>query len=337
MADDIEILNEADELADQRDLAEWRIAAGGLDLLGRIDPERPIPWIPGAERIIKRGERQTWVANFGEGKTQAAVMLAAQVCEAGGRVAYVDVENDEEEMAERFQPIFDAWGAWDAWRLRGTYLPRLNLALVLQSDELIESWVKAVWPVDLLILDSWTRILGQFDLDENSNRDITRFMHLMVDPLKDKGKAIVILDNTGNDGKRNRGAVSKVATVEAAYKVSGGKAITPTKHGELKLTKTRSRSGRIAQVVKGAAGDGEFVRLTAAETEQQDSKVEGRRLLVKQMLYDRRDEEFTTDQVAAAVGSHPKTVGRDLSALESDGTVALRKEGNTRLWSAVSQ
>jgi hypothetical protein len=333
VADDIQ---EADELADQTDLSEWRKASGGLDLLTRIDPDRPIPWVPGAERIIKRGERQTWVANYGEGKTQAAVLLAVQVAAAGGRVAYVDVENDEEEMAERFQPIFDAWDAWDAWRLRGTYLPRLDLAPVLASEQLLKGWVEAVWPVDLLILDSWTRILSQFDLDEDSNRDITRFMRLMVDPLHDHGKAVLILDNTGHDGKRNRGAVSKVSTVEAAYRVSGGKAIAPDRHGELKLTRTRSRSGKLAEVVKGAAGGGEFVRLAPAEAEQ-DSKVEGRRLLVKQVLYDRRGDEFTTDQVAAAVGHHPKTVGRDLSAMESDGTVVLRKQGNTRYWAAVSQ
>jgi hypothetical protein len=334
MSDDFE----AEELHALAPLGEWRKAQGGFDLL-TADTSRPIPWVPGADGIIRKGERQSWVANFGEGKTQAAVLLSVQVCEAGGRVVYVDVENDRLEMAERFQPVFDAWDAREAWGQRGTYLPRLDLARVLASDDLIKAWVEAIYPVDLLVIDSWTRVLSQFGYEEDSNRDVVQFMRDAIDPLADHEIAVLILDNTGHEGKRARGAVSKSATVEAVYKVTGGKDVSEERHGTLTLTRTRSRSGKLAEVVKGSAGGGEFGRLTPGDAEQQDSKVTGRRLLVKQTLYDRRGEELTTDQVADAVpgDASSKTIGRDLAAMAADGTVALRKQGNTNLWSSVSQ
>jgi hypothetical protein len=336
MLDDFEAIQEADELAALAPLREW----SDFDLL-TADTTQPVRWVPGAERIIRAGERQSWIAREGEGKTQAAVLLAVQVASAGGRVAYVDVENDKLEMAERFQPVFDAWDAREGWRRNGVYIPRLDLAAVLASEPLLVAWVEAIYPVDLLILDSWSRLLSQFGFEEDSNRDIVKFMRDVIDPLADHGIAVLILDNTGHEGTRARGAISKSATVEAVYRVSGGKAITPERHGELKLTKTRSRSGKVAEVVKGAAGGGEFVRLAPAEAEQ-DDKVEGRRLLVRKLLSEHPDEGFTTKRVAEVVGSllktpiSEKTIGRDLEAMEADGTIVQGKQGNAKSWSAIA-
>jgi hypothetical protein len=84
----------------------------GVDLLS-VDTSSPVEWVPGAEGIIRKGERQSWVANYGEGKTQAAVQFAAQVCKAGGRVIYIDVENDTREMAERLKPVIESLGDRD--------------------------------------------------------------------------------------------------------------------------------------------------------------------------------------------------------------------------------
>jgi hypothetical protein len=88
----------AEQLAAWRDLRE----AGGFDLLA-VDTTKPTEWVPAGERIIRQREQQSWIAEEGAGKTQAALHLAAQVCDAGRRVIYVDVENDPDEMASRFE------------------------------------------------------------------------------------------------------------------------------------------------------------------------------------------------------------------------------------------
>ncbi len=90
----------------------------GFDLRD-IDTTLPPEWVPGAQGFVRPRERALWNAKQGEGKTQAALHLAAQVTGAGGRVMYVDVENDKAEMAKRMQPIMDAFGNWS----RFSYLP----------------------------------------------------------------------------------------------------------------------------------------------------------------------------------------------------------------------
>ncbi len=136
-------------------LREWQ-ATKGADLMD-VDTTLPVRWVPGAERIIRAGERQSWLASEGEGKTQAAVHLAVQVVAAGGRVVYVDVENDRLEMAERAQPIAAVLGV----DTRGSlfYLDDINLSDVHESDDLLDAWVRGIWGADLLIIDSWTRCL----------------------------------------------------------------------------------------------------------------------------------------------------------------------------------
>lgn len=243
-------------------LREWQ-ATKGADLMD-VDTTLPVRWVPGAERIIRAGERQSWLASEGEGKTQAAVHLAVQVVAAGGRVVYVDVENDRLEMAERAQPIAAALGV----DTRGSlfYLDDINLSDVHESDDLLDAWVRGIWGADLIIIDSWTRVLNDFGLDEDSNRDVTTFMRRCIDPLHRRGIAVLILDNTGKDQSRGaRGAKSKSATVEAVYNVSGGKAITQTEHGTLKLKRTRCRGGKLAKQVEAGSGGGSFTPLRPVE------------------------------------------------------------------------
>jgi AAA domain len=281
--DEVERLRDAgDPAADDEAvvvLREWQ-ATKGADLMD-VDTTLPVRWVPGAQRIIRAGERQSWLASEGEGKTQAAVHLAVQVVAAGGRVVYIDVENDRLEMAERAQPIADALGI----DTRGSlfYLDDVNLSDVHESADLLDAWVRGIWGADLLIIDSWTRVLNDFGLDEDSNRDVTTFMRRCIDPLHKRGIAVLILDNTGKDqSKGARGAKSKSATVEAVYKVSGGKAITQTEHGTLKLTRTRCRGGKLAKQVEAGSGGGSFTPLRPVEGA--DAATQNRRATLRDEL-----------------------------------------------------
>jgi KaiC/GvpD/RAD55 family RecA-like ATPase len=241
---------------------EWQAAA--TDLLG-VDTSGEIEWVPGAERIIRKGERQTWVANYGGGKTQAAVQFAVQVCAAGGRVVYIDVENDTREMAERLKPVVSQWDAQEAVRGRLIYLPGLNLPAILEDEALMDEFARLMVATDLLVIDSLTRVLAGFGYDEDSNQDVARFMRRLPDALAASGIATLILDNTGHDESRARGAVSKTALIEAAYAVSGGKSVSEAKHGTLKLKRTRSRSGKLADYITAEAGGGDYGPLVAQE------------------------------------------------------------------------
>ena len=274
----------------------------GFDL-SSVDISRPIRWVPGAEEIIRRGERQTWGAAEGEGKTESAVILAGQTTAAGARVLYLDCENDKIEMAGRFQPVFEALGGkWDKLK----YLPNVKVQSV--PEEILG----ALEVADLIVIDSLTRILGQLGLDENANKDIATWTTGFVDEMATLGAAVLVLDNFGHDGKHNRGAISKTALVEAAYTVTGGKGVRPDQHGELKLKLTRSRSGRIARCITAGAGGGVFTPLVVQPGEAPSSGARVERLQaleralsesadrdysIKELKHDFPDDFFVEDKV----------------------------------------
>jgi KaiC/GvpD/RAD55 family RecA-like ATPase len=298
---------------------EWQAAA--VDLLG-VDTSGEIEWVPGADRIIRKGERQTWVANYGGGKTQAAVQFTVQVCQAGGRVVYVDVENDRREMAERLKPVVGQWGAEQAVRDRLIYLPSLDLPAILEDEQLMNAFVRLMAATDLLVIDSLTRVLAGFGYDEDSNKDIARFMRRLPDALAASGIAVLILDNTGHDESRARGAVSKTALIEAAYAVSGGKTISEAKHGTIKLKRTRSRSGKLADYITAEAGGGDYGPLVAQEgpAPVETDKVAAREKRRAELGDEIRDgKQLTAQEVMDRWPVTINTARADLNKLVEDG------------------
>jgi hypothetical protein len=289
-----------------------------------LDTTQPVQWVPGADRIIRRGERQMWYAGEGQGKTQAAMHLIAQVCEAGGCVAYVDVENDEQEMAERLQPIVAAFDATDAVAERLLYMPGLRLPDCLK-EPIADEFAKLLTTIDLFVIDSLTRVLGHFGYDEDSNQDVRDFMRDLPDVLKACGIATLILDNTGHDESRARGARAKTALIETAYKITGGKGVKPNQHGTLSLKLERSRSGQVAGWITAGSGNGDFSRLTAQEGKAPKAgageKMVERRKAIAKLLADQPDRRFTTQELQDEFGVSVNTIKQDLSELVASGQV----------------
>ena len=308
---------------------EWRDQ--GFDLLA-VQPGA-VSWVPGATRIIKRGEKQSWVAREGEGKTHAAMHLAAQVCEAGGRVMYIDVENDRQEMGERLLPIVDAWDIRDTVAENLVYLYDPNIKAILEDDELVHSFVGALAVCNIIIFDSWTRILSQFDYEENQNSDIAKFVRSIVDPLAAHGVAVLILDNMGKKGEEARGAVNKRALMESVYNVTGGKDIKPPnpedpadvgRHGTLRLVLDRSRSGKLADYVAAGSGGGEWERLTAQEGDapnKRDSDRDARRNLLRARFTDNPEAAYGKQELMALTGASSGSVSEDLKVLAEEGHI----------------
>ena len=312
--------DEVRALQGEERLAAWAAFRGhGQDLLA-VDTTGPIEWMPGGEHIIRRAERQMWVANFGEGKTQAAVQFAAQVCKAGGHVIYLDVENDTREMAERLQPVVASFGDCGT-RERLAYRTDADL---LTDEGKLREFVAALPTADILIIDSLTRVLATLGVDENSNEQIAHFTRSFVDVLKNEvGLATLILDNTGHEGTRARGAVSKAALVEAVYVVSGGTKISAAKHGALKLKRTRSRSGKLAAVVTAESGGGSYGPLEPQEGEPMPepkvNEADGRKDEI--LRYMSKHTVVNKKLLAETFDVKPQTIGRYMADLEADGAV----------------
>lgn len=314
----------------EKRIAVWESVrdAGGADLLA-VDTSKPTEWVPGAERIIRARERQSWIAKEGEGKTQAAVHLAVQVVEDGGRVIYVDVENDPDEMAGRLQAIVESLGdeARQAVAERLAYLPDLNLAALHGSEELMKSWIESLMVSDLLIVDSLSRVLSMCGKDENSNTDFADWMLEYIDPIVKYGGgiAVLLLDNMGHEATHARGAINKGALVEAVYAVSGGKNVSPTEHGTLTLKRQRTRSGLVAKHIAAGAGGDRYERLEAQEGDAPKAgamaEMEERRGKLESHLRGRPEESFSVVALMNLTGKTRSTIKQDMQALIERGTV----------------
>ncbi len=336
VAEDLRLQREA-ELAEQDRIvadaereSDWTgYLAGSRELLDE-DTTSPIAWVPGCERIIRRGERQSWIAGYGEGKTMAAIMLAAQVCQDGGHVVYLDVENDPREMAERLKPVVASFGDCGT-RERLAYR---TTADAFTDPERAAELVAALATADLLIVDSLTRVLAAADIDENVNSEVAKFTADIVDVIaQEHDTATIILDNTGKDADRGaRGAVSKAALVEAVYSVTGGKDIAEDRHGTLTLKLTRSRSGKLAKVVTAGAGGGDYSRLTVQEGEPGtggDERLVSDRVVLATMAAAPgcSSHGVTASRFAPTAKVSPATAKRRLAALVTAGMAEVTTGG----------
>ena len=236
--------------------------------LTAIDASEPRPWLPGAEHILRPGIRATWFAPRGAGKSLAALMLAVQVIEAGGSALYIDAENGERRMAERLDAILADRPPLlrDVVAARLDYRPRPRLRRLDAAAR--GEWAEAAAGYALAIFDPTARMLSQLDYDENAPGDFTAFVEAVIDPLAERGVAVLLLDNVGHDAQgRPRGTSSKLDLTELAYRVTSD-GIGPDRCGTIRLERTRTRDGDEAASLEVKAGGEEYGRIGPSKAQR---------------------------------------------------------------------
>ncbi|GAA2172434.1 hypothetical protein GCM10009846_10360 [Agrococcus versicolor] len=202
-----------------------------LDLVALLDPERPArPWL--WESIVPEGDHVSIVAAGGTGKSLLVLAFVVAVLRdeaeflgrgiaAPGRVLYVDMENSEDDWAERLTDLGVTGPEAAAWagRFYPLSLPRLagldTEAGAQQMRDLLDLY--GVGEGDLLVLDSTQRVT---EGEENSNDTVRRLYNLTSTELKRRGVTVIRTDNTGHGGDRARGASAKRDDVSAAWVLS---------------------------------------------------------------------------------------------------------------------
>jgi hypothetical protein len=222
-----------------------------FDFVAVLDPNRP-PRPFFLEGFIPAGDQCSIVAPGGTGKSllllglclaavsgQATFLGRRLACP--GRIFYVDMENSEEDWAERLRAY--GWTQESAATLVGRFLP-LSLPPLAGLDtkrgaDQLKGWLRShgAGEGDSLVLDSTQRLT---EGEENSNDTMRRLYDLTATWLKSKKITVIRTDNTGKDeDKGARGASNKRDDVgyELILKSVGDK----TK-GRFSLTSTKHRS-----------------------------------------------------------------------------------------------
>jgi hypothetical protein len=285
------------------------------DLL-TIDTTSSRPWTPGARRITRPGLRTTRFGARGSGKSWAELILAVQVCEAGGSVLYADWENGPRRQAERLAAILadrpSATRAAVAERLDYRPNPRLGK---LGSASAVEEWAALFTGRDLAVIDSCARALAQLGLDENQAADFARFMVSYIDPIAAQNVAVDLLDNTGwSESDRTRGSSAKLDLVECAHRVTSTD-IAPDKAGTITLDRVRSRDGDEALQLVVNVGAGSYSDVHQPDLHERDAA------LAEMLLeYIAEHPGEPTEPIAKALHLRPSRVRDGLSKMEDAGT-----------------
>lgn len=198
-----------------------------LDLAALVDPDRPPRrWLWGD--VVPEGEQVSFVAPAGEGKSLLTLYLA--VCAARGdrnfigrplqlpgskRVLYIDMENSEDDFAERLPDLGvtpdNAPSLQE--RLLVFHLPKLRGLDTEQGAselrELLDEYSTGAG--DLLILDSTQRVT---EGEENSNDTMRRLYQLTSSALKRRGLTVIRTDNTGHTGENDKGRRARGASAK---------------------------------------------------------------------------------------------------------------------------
>lgn len=201
---------------------------------------RPVNWL--VEDWFARGDVSLLVGDPGLGKSWLTMALAKAVASGEdwlglttgqGTVMYVDEENPEDIVKQRFQKL----GLSGAAAKNIHYLYRPGIWVNKDPDAFLDEAL-ALEPA-LIVMDSLSRIHSE---DENSANSMAKLFRDGIQPLaRETGSSVVVIHHTikgdtTNSFKRARGSGDISAVVDAAIDVSGWN--TP---GRFTMTQYKSR------------------------------------------------------------------------------------------------
>lgn len=167
------------------------------------------------------GELHLLYADAEAGKTWLALRMAWSVMKLGHTVVWVDEELGDKVIAERLLAL----GAEDdVVSDKFVYLPFPGWDVQDEADILAWQALVASYKPGLVVVDTVTDALAESNLDENSGRDVTRWVKVFLEPARRRGVAQLVLDHitnaaasNGSPGRRAVGSRAKRAKAKVQY------------------------------------------------------------------------------------------------------------------------
>jgi len=223
------------------------VIENGIEPVEPFDAEEP-DLLVGCVTCIIGGPEQ--------GKTILAAHKIIRALRADKRVLLIDEEMGVRLTAERL----DAMGARRDDLSRLIYFP-FTLAdfggnLEAMAATITEGIIRE--SVDLIVMDSVSKLFAAAGMDENSNSDATRLLGAWITPAAHvHGRTVLLLDHTTkveDDGKYGRGAGSKLADVDVQWHIQAAVPPTRTSMGRLVLSRKKDRLASVPATINYLAG-----------------------------------------------------------------------------------
>lgn len=318
--------------------------AGSLRKVGEVMREGvpPVPWL--VEGVLYRGSICWWQGEPGAGKTLVAQAIAAQLMKAGHDVLFVDEESGVGLVAERFLAIGVSPEVVDRHL---TYLEMPGLTMEAQHLHALFSLVNERPPA-LVIFDSAADFITQARLSEDSNDDVTRWVKAILEPLKQLGCCVMVIDHItkNKEGRGNyaRGAGAKLSKADCSWRLYPVERFDREAVGKIRLRVAKNRKGVLPPQHTfriGTREDGRFVfeRLEVAKDAPsplppREESLEGRILAYLSKHADGAERAVTGAQLRRGVTGKTTDLLRTARDLAEDPSspVRMAQDGQSTVW-----
>ena len=254
--------------------ADLRVRETGYfpkDLLSvEVDPERKAPTLFTLEdgsSLFYAGKVHSLIGVGEAGKSMMCLLPTKEVLDRGGRVLWLDYEDDEEAFITRLEEFGIPRSQWD----RIDYLnPMMNLfdrhrQITTRGWADLQDLVTAR-KHELAIIDSMTSAMSLDGLNTNSDVDVEQTYNWLTKPLAQKGVAVAVIDHLAkNPEGRFDSAIGsirkKTGITGASYLVEVGERWSRPNGGEPSYGRIDLRvlRDRVGYVRGGRYQDGDVV------------------------------------------------------------------------------
>lgn len=326
--------DEDDELESSFD--STRVDIGQLVRDGVPDPE----WVlPG---MFYRQQIHWWHGEPGDGKTFLLLGLMGRLCEEGHTVLWIDEESGHVQTARRLASYgIDP----DALTERFIYHSRPGLTMDPADLDALFRAVSTHKP-DIVVFDSVSDVLDQAGLDEDINKEVTRWAKQFLEPLKfEYGASIVAIDHVTKSkdsrGKYARGAGAKKSKTDAAWKVTKAKDFNTSRVGLIRLEADKDREGwlepKIAFKIGGQGGTTILEQVDAIQAggnKLPEGELEQRIVEYLRLNADCEADALATTTVEGDVAGKGSAIREALRTLSDDEATGIRmfKRGTGYYW-----
>lgn len=208
---------------------------------GVPDPEQIVPG------LLYAGMVHWWQGEPESGKSLLLLRIALDLVNQGRTVMWIDEESGLTMTADRLARM----GANpDKLDEHFFYYESPGMTLSDEDRMALLQEVEETQP-NLVVMDSCADLLTQAGLDEDDNQEITTWYRHILQPLAQRGSAVVVIDHVVKSkdarGTYARGGGAKKSKTDVAWglRVESRFALDPPKIGVIELTINKDRLGRM--------------------------------------------------------------------------------------------
>lgn len=227
---------------------------------GVPEPEQLVPG------LIYAGMVHWWQGEPESGKSLLLLSICLDLVHQGHKVMWIDEESGQKMTVDRLSTLNP-----DSYKVDENFCFYESPGITMSEEDLhrLRTTVEEENP-SIVVMDACADMLTQAGLDEDDNQEITTWYRHMLQPIAQRGSAVVVIDHVvkSKDARgtyaRGGGAKKSKTDVAWALRVESRFALKPPKIGtiELKINKDRlgRLPGRVTYKIGGKADETTHVR-----------------------------------------------------------------------------